>query len=119
MDTIELTGLVFMGRHGVKHNERMNTQRIQVDATLELELRYPGETDELTDTINYAEVRKIIQEIVETHSYKLLEKMAETIAESLLLRFDTLQRIIIRVAKLDIWPHGFPSITIQRSSSYL
>ena len=58
-DRIRLEGMVFYGMHGVDPAEKSLGQRFVVDVELERDLRKPGRTDDLHDTVNYAHVYRI------------------------------------------------------------
>ena len=54
--TIELSHLTFHAHHGVLPEERLLGNTFTVDLTLEADIREAILTDDLTRTINYAEV---------------------------------------------------------------
>ena len=83
-DRITLRGMRFSGRHGVGDEERAETQPIEVDIVLRLDLSRPGATDELADTIDYASLFVLARRIVEERSFKLIEAIAAAIAEAVL-----------------------------------
>lgn len=99
MDKIVMEQLTFYGYHGVFAEEKKLGQHFIVDLVLELPLKEAGETDELEKSIDYSEVYTCVQEIVEGKPYKLIEAVAETIAQSLLSTFDLLTRCTIKVTK--------------------
>lgn len=113
MDRIELKGLVFLGNHGVKTEERERAQRLQVDVEIYCDLTRASQTDILSDTINYSLVRKLIKKVVEEESYYLLERIAGTIAEKILLTH-SVEKVVVGVWKLDIWPDGKPGVVVTR-----
>ena len=88
MDKIHLRGLKFYGYHGVKPEEQALGQRFSVDLAMEKDLRAAGLSDNLEDTVSYSSVYKLVKEIMEGPSCKLLESLAETIARRILERFD-------------------------------
>ena len=88
MDKISLQGMVFYGYHGVGVAERELGQRFVVDLEVERELRSAGLSDDPEDTINYSKVYRAVKEIVEGPGRKLLENVAEAIAERVLRDFD-------------------------------
>jgi dihydroneopterin aldolase len=45
MDTIELEGMVFSGRHGVRPAERAKAQEFKVDVKVDADLAEAGHTD--------------------------------------------------------------------------
>ena len=81
-DRIALRGMRFLGRHGVELEERLEPQSIDVDVELEMDLSRPAESDELSDTIDYAAVFELVRSIVEGRSFRLLEALAGEIARA-------------------------------------
>lgn len=98
-DTIRLTGLSFSGRHGVFDFEKEDPQPFGVDVTLEADLRTSAASDNLADTISYADVADMIEEIVTRESFNLIESLAETIARAVLLHDDRIHVAEITVHK--------------------
>jgi dihydroneopterin aldolase len=98
MDRIELIGMEFYGFHGVFAEEQTLGQRFTVDAILTYPLQAAGKSDSLDLTVNYAEVYARVKEIVEGPPKKLLESVAESIAEALFQQFPV-QAVEIRVVK--------------------
>ena len=84
MDKIMARGLTFTACHGVLAAEKVVPQTFKVDLDLFLDLRAAGLSDDLKDTVSYAEVYEQVRKIVENESYNLLEALAENIAASLL-----------------------------------
>jgi dihydropteroate synthase len=80
IDSIELLGLREFGRHGVLEHERINGQYFSVDATLGLSISHAAHTDDLADTVNYAEVADSIRARIAGEPVDLIEKLAELIA---------------------------------------
>lgn len=97
-DRIELRNMVFMGRHGVLEREQREDQPFEVDVELALNLQPAGLDDDLTRTIDYADVFDHVRQIVESTSYRLIEALAEAIAHELLLRFPA-AAVTVRVRK--------------------
>ncbi|WP_062350125.1 dihydroneopterin aldolase [Bacillus kwashiorkori] len=99
MDRIYLNQMEFYGYHGVFAEENKLGQKFIIDVILEIDLQAAGETDNLMKTINYAEVYSICQTIVENKTFKLIEAVAETIAEELLANYMNVQACTIKVTK--------------------
>src|SRR5262245_298948 len=70
----------FYGRHGVNSEEQILGQRFEVDVDLRVDTRPAALQDNLRLTINYAQVYKAVQQIVEEERFALIETLAETIA---------------------------------------
>jgi dihydroneopterin aldolase len=97
-DRILLTGLTFYGYHGVNPEERQLGQRFVVDVALTLDLEPAGQSDDLTRTIDYGAVYRLIRDMVEGPPCNLIEAVAERIAQAILSR--TGARLVeVRVAK--------------------
>jgi dihydroneopterin aldolase len=86
-DKICLRGLSFFAYHGVMPEEITLGQRFLVDADLYKCLRAAGQSDQVEDTINYAEVYQTIQAVVTGERYNLLERLAERVADQILQKF--------------------------------
>ena len=85
MDRILLNGLVFFGKHGCHDAERELGQKFLVDIELECDLREAGESDSLDDTLDYVSIYNHAREVIEGESAKLLEHLAQRIADFALL----------------------------------
>lgn len=101
-DRIELREMVFFGRHGTLAAERELGQRFVVDVDLYLDLRAAGESDDLTQTVDYSEVYRQVREIVEGPPYSLTEAVAEHIATAVLGKHDRVEAVRVRVAKPNV-----------------
>ena len=62
-------------------------QIFKVTVTLACDLKKAGETDNLDETVNYAEVFELCKEIVEGKPYLLIEAVAERIASRILEQY--------------------------------
>ncbi|MBZ8176474.1 dihydroneopterin aldolase [Corynebacterium sp. 3HC-13] len=101
-DRIELKGLKCYGYHGVFLEEKRCGQEFIVDATCWADLSQAAASDDLQDTINYAELAELIYDIVSGPPCDLIETVAATIAEHAMQRFPHLHAIEIAVHK----PHA-------------
>ncbi len=80
-DRILLEGLEFHGYHGVFPDETRVGQRFAIDLALQVDCRRAGETDALADTVDYGQLYLAIKAIVEGPPFKLIEALAEAIAQ--------------------------------------
>ncbi|RKD22773.1 dihydroneopterin aldolase [Ammoniphilus oxalaticus] len=101
MDIIYFNEMKFYGYHGVFPEENTLGQRYVVDMRLYLDLKAAGQSDQLGDTIDYAEVYAICQTVMEKETYQLVEKVAEQIAQRSLAKFTLLDEVVVRVTKPD------------------
>jgi dihydroneopterin aldolase len=113
MDRIVLHDIVVHGRHGVHEDERKTPQPFRVDLVLQLDLSRAAASDDLRDTINYAQIHRRIVEIVQTHSYALLERLASVILDAVASD----ERIVvadISIAKPGLLDGATPSVRLVR-----
>jgi dihydroneopterin aldolase len=99
VDRIHLEGMAFYGFHGVDPAEKVLGQRFIVDVTVERDLRKPGRTDNVADTISYATIYKLTRAVVEGKSRDLIEAVAEGIAEAISRAFPEVDGVRVRVRK--------------------
>ena len=79
-DTIHLHNMQFYAFHGVNPEEKVLGQRFEVDVVLRVDTRPAGLSDDLRQTINYAQVYKVVKRVVEEERFDLIEALAETLA---------------------------------------
>lgn len=79
-DTIHLHNMQFYAFHGVNPEEKILGQRFEVDVALSVDARPAGLSDDLRQTINYAQVYKVVKRIVEEERFDLIEALAERLA---------------------------------------
>ncbi|ADC49731.1 dihydroneopterin aldolase [Alkalihalophilus pseudofirmus OF4] len=114
MDKIYMDGLEFYGYHGVFKEENKLGQRFYVDLTLDLDLKKASASDNIDETINYGEVYKKVEEIVEGEPYKLVETVAEKIAADLLGSYQRLERCTVKLIKPDPpIPGHYKSVAVE------
>ena len=99
MDKITLHRMTFYGYLGVMPEERTLGQRFIIDADLHLDLQPAGRGDDLNLTVNYAEVFETVRRIAEGKPCKLIEALAERVAQTLLETYPLIQMVTIRVTK--------------------
>lgn len=91
----------FFGYHGVFPEETKLGQRFIVDLDVFCNLQKAGISDDLSYSINYAELYILSREIVEGKPYKLIEAVAEKIASDVLERFPRVNEVKVKVIKPD------------------
>ncbi len=99
MDKILIHGIQFFGRHGVKPEEHVVGGRYVVDVTVEADLRPAAASDDVVDTVNYSEIYRTVIEIGQGREFRLIEALAETIAQAILERFPRAEGVEVRVKK--------------------
>ncbi|NMN02570.1 2-amino-4-hydroxy-6-hydroxymethyldihydropteridine diphosphokinase [Bifidobacterium panos] len=101
MDKIVLTGVRANGTHGVLDFEQERAQTFVVDVTLFLDLAKAGQSDALSDTVDYGRVAKDIVAVVEGEHVDLIEALAQRIADRI-LAIGAIARVEVTVHK----PHA-------------
>ena len=102
LDEVFLEGLRFYAYHGNNPEERVQGQRFVVDVRLSADLSEAGRTDNLSSTINYSAVYRRVREVVEGEPRKLIEMVAQEIAESLLGEFTSAQAVTVTIRKPEV-----------------
>ena len=87
-DRIQLKGMVFYGHHGVTPEEQALGQRIEVDLEVEADLESAALADDPEQTIDYAELYRITREVVEGDPVRLLETIAQRVADRVQDEYD-------------------------------
>ena len=82
-DCIELRGLRVVCIVGVLPEEREREQPLEVDVDLYADLLAAGQTDELSDTLNYGTVTERVEELCVNARAELLERLAHLVATDL------------------------------------
>jgi len=100
MECIELKKMLFHARHGVMKQELIVGNTFQVDLKLFLDLSRAVQTDNLEDTVNYADIFNLVKEEMATPSH-LLEHIAGRIVQKIKQKYPAISKITIRLAKLN------------------
>ena len=101
MDKLRLTGLSFFGHHGCLEAERHLGQRLELDVELQGDFSSCAAGDSLADALDYTRVYRMMKDLVEHGSYKLLEALAGAVAEELLKNFPV-EKVVVRVRKPNV-----------------
>ncbi len=115
-DRISLKGISAKGFHGVLDFEKQDGQTFVVDVEMEVDLAPAGTSDDLVDTVNYAEVAGDIVDLIAGESLDLIEALADQIAAKVLTR-PLVEAVIVTVHKPQA-PVGHPftdvAVTVER-----
>ncbi len=105
-DRILLEGMHFFGYHGTRSEETTLGQRFVVDIELHCDLQAAGESDDLSQTVDYSEVYRSARAIVEGPPFKLTEAVAERIATTILAQHARVRVVHVKVAKPQVRMEG-------------
>lgn len=92
-----LQGLVFHARHGYRPEEAVLGGRFVVD--VEMQLSLAPIQDDLSGTVDYAQVYEVVRQEVTERRYRLIETLADQIAERLWRSYPQLEALTVRVHK--------------------
>ena len=99
MDKLILKGIEIFGRHGCHVEEQRRGQIFKVDIELNLNLEKAGKTDDINETVDYPQVLFDVEKIVGGTPRKLIETVAEEIAETLLKNYPCVESLKVVLHK--------------------
>lgn len=106
MDAIIIEGLKVDTVVGCFNWERQIIQPLMLDLTLQTNLEQASNSDELEDTMNYAEICEISAKVIQEAQPKLIEHAAKLVINALFTQFSAIESIIITIRKPAIIPQA-------------
>ena len=101
-DQIRVTGIKAFGYHGVLPHEASEGQEFIVDLLITLDLRAVSLSDDLNETINYADLAQIAHDNIVGERVQLVERLAGRIAEEISSAYSQITSVSVTVHK----PHA-------------
>ena len=101
-DQIKVTGIKAFGYHGVLPHEAIEGQELTVDLVVTLDLRAASLSDDLAQTINYADLAQIAHDNIVGERVQLIERLAGKIAEEISSAYSQITSVSVTVHK----PHA-------------
>ncbi|MCU0552841.1 MAG: dihydroneopterin aldolase [Leptolyngbya sp. Prado105] len=98
MDCIHINQIRAYGYIGALPEEHVLGQWFEVDLTLWLDLAKPGQSDLLSDTLDYCDVIEEVQTLIKTSQFILLEKLAAVIADAV-LKYQRVTQVQVKLTK--------------------
>ena len=98
-DQILLSSIYGFGYHGLFDHERISGQDFYVDLALDIDLHEATESDLIEDTVNYAEISKLVVTEITTNPVALIEKLAGRIATRILNEHTKVLSVMVTVHK--------------------
>lgn len=99
MDSIQIRDLEVYCHHGVLKEETVLGQKFLVSLELFMDTRPAGTTDDLSKSIDYAEVSHLVKKEMEEQSFRLIESVAEHLAAKILHTFPVVGKIRVEIKK--------------------
>lgn len=100
MGTIKLTNIRTFSFHGCLEEEAKIGSNYRVDLTIKTNLKPSAKTDELTDTVDYVDLNRIVVEEMAIRA-KLLEHVAKRIMDRVLKELFMVSQVKVEVTKLN------------------
>lgn len=117
MDKICIEDLEIYARHGVYPEENKLGQKFLICAQLEVDGSRAARQDDLSQSVNYGEVCYYIKELMEQRTFRLIETVADVLAQEILLKFPLVQGVTVEVKKPNapiMLPFGYVSVVAER-----
>ncbi len=99
-DHIEIRGLRASGICGALPHEQEQPQPLELDLDVIADLAPAGRSDSLGDTVDYAGICRVAQDIVTSGRFMLLEALAARLAEVVLDHDARVEAVTVAVRKL-------------------
>jgi 7,8-dihydroneopterin aldolase/epimerase/oxygenase len=109
---VQISGMRFWGKHGATREEQERTQPIDVDLEIVTDLEKAAKSDQLNDTVDYAQLFAMCESAVTQHSFSLLEALARHIAAAV-LEDRRIAKAVVRVRKPRFLDGATPQIEIR------
>lgn len=113
---IELRNIKIYAYHGVMPQENTVGAYYYIDLKIRTDFTQAALHDDLSETVNYAEIYKRVVEVMRTPS-KLIEHVAHRLANRLLNDFERISQIDIRITKENP-PFGADNAQVSISASF-
>jgi dihydroneopterin aldolase len=115
-DRIRIEQLEMFAQVGVTSEERGQPQRIVLNLTIWPETDFERLRDDIAHTVNYVELCRVTQELVESHEWNLIETLASTLASNLLAKFP-LKAAEIEIRKFVLPNTKYVAVTARRNKT--
>lgn len=107
---IALTGLRVFAYHGVFDFERQNGQDFYIDATVWIDGAKASLNDDLAETVNYAELAKLLVENAKNEPVDLIETLADRLLDTVMNMGGGDATGMVRKAKITVHKPGAPLV---------
>ncbi|MFR0592972.1 dihydroneopterin aldolase [Limosilactobacillus mucosae] len=114
MGRIRINNMKFHTYNGVFAEEKKLGQKLEID----IDMQYPIEKrvlhDDLNETVSYADVYDTIKDFVTTHSFDLIESVANELLKKILADYSMLEKVTLRIRKYSVPIDGvFDNVEIE------
>ncbi|MBO5782341.1 MAG: dihydroneopterin aldolase [Opitutales bacterium] len=102
MDKLILKNIKLKGKHGCFAHELEYPCEFWITMKIHLDARKAAKTDALEDTVDYPAAIAIAEGVIMGESVRLIEKLADKIAERIFFRFSVAKKIEVKVVKRNL-----------------
>lgn len=99
MDKIIVKGLRLFAYHGVNPEEKVDGQNFVLDITAELDTKKAQYSDNVDDTVSYAQIIKTARAVFTEKSYDLIEAAANRVGMAIMQTYPALNRVTVLLMK--------------------
>lgn len=99
MDCITISNLEIFAYHGVLKEENALGQKFLVSVKMFTDITEAAENDDISKSINYADVCRTIEAFLTEHTYKLIETTADRLALHLLKTYNRVEKLELEIKK--------------------
>ncbi len=96
---IRIKKATFYGYHGVRSEEQSVGGKFEADVDIYTDFSIAAKKDSLADTIDYHKVYKFLYRMALEQKYYLIESLAMRIADELLISFQSINKVAVRIRK--------------------
>ncbi len=99
LDIIKIKNIEIFANHGVLREENVLGQKFLVSVDLYLSTRKAGKYDNLEFSVDYNRAAIMTEKFVSKNTFKLIETVAENLAEMLLINFRSVEKVRVEIKK--------------------
>jgi dihydroneopterin aldolase len=96
---IRIKNATFYGYHGVRSEEQSVGGKFEADVDIYTDFLKAAKEDSLDKTIDYHQVYSFMYHLALEQKYYLIEALANKIADELLIKFERISTVAVRVRK--------------------
>ena len=97
-----LNNMVFHTYNGVFDEERKLGQKLEIDCQMTYSVEKEVQTDDLKETVSYADVYDLIKQFVSQHHYQLVESLANHLGKQILTDYPRLEAVHLNIRKCNL-----------------
>ncbi|RUR84048.1 dihydroneopterin aldolase [Chlorogloeopsis fritschii PCC 9212] len=99
MDCIHVKGIRAYGYTGYLPEEQVLGQWFEVDVKLWLDLSPAAKSDAIADTVDYRRTIALVQNLIKTSKFALIERLVSKIADTILQECEQLTQVQVTLSK--------------------